>query len=461
MLESIFSSPYFLWPIIILAAALIFSLAVFIHEFGHFTAARLLGLKADVFSIGFGPALWKRQIGKTEWRISAIPFGGYVSLPQLDPDGMKQIQGDHGETLPPAPPWKRIIVAVAGPMGNIVLALFCACCIALFSPPKATGATTTLGYVCKNTSAWNAGLRKGDTILSVNNTPVETWMAFQTECFLSGTTNDVVQITYEREAERHSTQAVLDTQVSPNESIYVVGGCIPGAVRYCVLEVVPGSPAEAAGLQPMDCILTIDGTPFEELDLYSNTPPFPNDKPVTLQLKRGEETFEVTFEPKKLSEEDDTPRFGFLSGLLTNRTLPWMANRGIYEQIKGDVSGIVRILRALTMPKTKGERGRAAKGLGGPLMIFTVLMQVIQMGLWASLGFLRLICINLAFINLLPLPVLDGGHVLFALYALIRRKEISAKVLGYITTAFSILLLLMMVWFLFSDVRRFVLNLFS
>lgn len=461
MLESIFSSPYVLWPIIILAAALIFSLAVFIHEFGHFIAARLLGLKADVFSIGFGPALWKRQIGKTEWRISAIPFGGYVSLPQLDPDGMKQIQGDHGETLPPAAPWKRIIVAVAGPMGNIVLALFCACCIALFSPPKATGATTTLGYVCKNTSAWNAGLRKGDTILSVNNTPVETWMAFQTECFLSGTTNDVVQITYEREAERHSTQAVLDTQVSPNESIYVVGGCLPGAVRYCVLEVVPGSPAETAGLQPLDCILAINGTPFEEIDLYANTPPFSNDKPVTLQLKRGEETFEVTFAPKQLSEEDDTPRFGFLSGLLTNRTFPWMANRGIYDQIKGDVSSIVRILRALTMPKTKGERGRAAKGLGGPLMIFAVLMQVIQMGLWASLGFLRLICINLAFINLLPLPVLDGGHVLFALYALIRRKEISTKVLGYITTAFSILLLLMMVWFLFSDVRRFVLNLFS
>ena len=461
MLESIFSSPYVLWPIIILAAALIFSLAVFIHEFGHFIAARLLGLKADVFSIGFGPALWKRQIGKTEWRISAIPFGGYVSLPQLDPDGMKQIQGDHGETLPPAAPWKRIIVAVAGPMGNIVLALFCACCIALFSPPKATGAATTLGYVCKNTSAWTAGLRKGDTILSVNNTPVETWMAFQTECFLSGTTNDVVQITYEREAERHSTQAVLDTQVSPNESIYVVGGCLPGAVRYCVLEVVPGSPAEAAGLQPLDCILAINGTPFEEIDLYANTPPFSNDKPVTLQLKRGEETFEVTFAPKQLSEEDDTPRFGFLSGLLTDRTFPWMANRGIYDQIKGDVSSIVRILRALTMPKTKGERGRAAKGLGGPLMIFAVLMQVIQMGLWASLGFLRLICLNLAFINLLPLPVLDGGHVLFALYALIRRKEISAKVLGYITTAFSILLLLMMVWFLFSDVRRFVLNLFS
>lgn len=461
MLESLLTSPYLLWPIIILAAAFIFSLAVFIHEFGHFIAARLLGLKADVFSIGFGPALWKRQFGATEWRISAIPFGGYVSLPQLDPEGMKQIQGDHSETLPPAAPWKRIIVAIAGPMGNIVLALVCATCIALFSPPKATGATTTLGYVGKNTSAGNAGLLKGDTILSVNNTPVETWMEFQTECFLSGTTNDVVQITYERETEQYTTQAVLDTQVSPNESIYVVGGCIPGNVRYCVLEIIPGSPAEAAGLQPMDSILAINGTPFEALDLYSETPPFSDDKPVTLQLKRGEEIFEVTFEPKKLSEEDDKPRFGFLSGLLTDRTFPWMANRGIYEQIKGDVTGIVRILRALTMPKTKGERGRAAKGLGGPLMIFAVLMQVIQMGFWTSLGFLRLICINLAFINLLPLPVLDGGHVLFALYALIRRKEISAKVLGYITTAFSILLLLMMAWFLFSDVRRFVLNLFS
>ena len=120
MLETIFSSPYFVWPVSILLASFIFSLAIFIHEFGHFLAARLLGLKADVFSIGFGPALWKRTIGQTEWRISAIPFGGYVSLPQLDPDGMKNLQGEHGEPLPPAPPWKRIIVAIAGPMGNVV-----------------------------------------------------------------------------------------------------------------------------------------------------------------------------------------------------------------------------------------------------------------------------------------------------------------------------------------------------
>ena len=125
-------SPYLLWPLSIVLALFLFSFAVFIHEFGHFLAARLLGMKADVFSIGFGPALWKRTFRGTEWRISAIPFGGYVSLPQLDPEAMKGIQGDHGESLPPAPPWKRIIVAFAGPFGNLVLAAVCAVAIFFF-----------------------------------------------------------------------------------------------------------------------------------------------------------------------------------------------------------------------------------------------------------------------------------------------------------------------------------------
>ena len=104
-----------------IATVLLFSAAIFIHEFGHFLAARSLGFKVEAFSIGFGPALFKWKRGGVEYRIAAIPFGGYVSLPQLDPAGMEKIQGKHGEdadsreNLPDAPPWKRILVAAAGP----------------------------------------------------------------------------------------------------------------------------------------------------------------------------------------------------------------------------------------------------------------------------------------------------------------------------------------------------------
>lgn len=460
MLDAIFSSPYFVWPVSILLASFIFSLAIFIHEFGHFLAARLLGLKADVFSIGFGPALWKRTIGQTEWRISAIPFGGYVSLPQLDPDGMKNLQGEHGDPLPPATPWKRIIVAIAGPMGNVMLALFCAICIAVCAPVEAIGGSTTIGYVKRDSSAWNAGLRRGDTLLSVNETPVATWMAFQTECFLSGTTNDVVRITYERDAQQYTTEAVLDTQVNPSEAIYVVGGVSPGPVMLGISDIAPNSPAEQAGLQKFDIILAINGTPFEQFEQLTDAPLTRDGAPITLRVRRAQEEFDVTLTPQLLSPEEEQPRLGVGLALLGKPQYPWMSERGVLAQIKSDVSSIVRVLRALTAPKVEGERGRAAKGLGGPLMIFAVLAQVVQMGLWASLGFLRLICINLAFINLLPLPVLDGGHVLFASCAVVLRKELNPKVVGYITTAFSFLLIAMMIWFLFADLRRFIINLF-
>lgn len=457
MLNTLFSSPYFLWPVTILLAILLFSLAVFIHELGHFLAARLLGLRADVFSIGFGPALWKRTIRGTEVRISAIPFGGYVSLPQLDPEGMDQIQGNHGETLPPAAPWKRIIVAVAGPFGNVVLAFICAASIFCFAPMDATGGSTEVGYVHKDSSSWNAGLRRGDTILAVNGEPVSTWTNFQTECFLSGSTNDVVQIIYQRDAETFTTDAVLDTKLSATDAIYGVGGLVPGPLEIGVQDVLPDSPAAQAGLQRGDTILMVDNVPLNHLEqLTART----SADPITLQIRRKETTFTTTITPKVFPNASEYPRIGIALTFQAQIHFQWMAERGIYAQMKSDVMSVLRVLEALTMPKTEGERGRAAKGLGGPLMIFSLFIQVIQTGLWVSLGFLRLICINLAFLNLLPLPVLDGGHIMFALYAIIRRKEPSAKVIGRITMVFSILLIGVMIWFLFADVRRFILTLF-
>ena len=122
------------WIPAALAVLLLFGLTVLVHEGGHFLAARWLGLEADVFAIGFGPALWKKKIGKTEYRFNAIPFGGYVSLPQLDPAGMAAIQsGGKGKgkeagaaadapAVPPAAWWKRVVVAAAGPFGNLVFA---------------------------------------------------------------------------------------------------------------------------------------------------------------------------------------------------------------------------------------------------------------------------------------------------------------------------------------------------
>lgn len=453
--------PSLLWPLSIVLGVFLFSLAVFIHELGHFLVARLLGLRADVFSIGFGPALWKCRVGGTELRLSAIPFGGYVSLPQLDPEGMQRLQGDHGETLPPARPWKRVLVALAGPMGNVALALVCAAAICWFAPEGATGASTTVGYVAQNSSAWEAGLRKGDRILAVNGNEVRSWSDFQTECFLAGGTNDVVALTYERAGIRAEARAVLDTQLAEGESIYGVGGVLPGPLELGVGSVTAGSPAERAGIRRGDRILAVDGVPFTQFtQLTQRANPGAT---VTLEV-RGPEVDAVPrtlmLTPERLiSDEDDLlsehPRIGVVVAPIVHQHFQWMAERGIVAQLRSDASGVVRVLSALTMPKAKGEAGRAAKGLGGPLMILGMMVQVVQTGLWISLGFLRLICVNLALLNLLPLPVLDGGHILFALYAMIRRKEVSPTVIGWLTNVFACLLIGLMLLLVFRDSLRF------
>lgn len=459
--------PYLLWPLSIVLGVFLFSLAVFIHELGHFVVARLLGLRADVFSIGFGPALWKRRVGGTELRFSAIPFGGYVSLPQLDPEGMQRLQGDHGEVLPPARPWKRILVALAGPMGNVALAVVCAAAISWFAPEGATGASTSVGYVAQGSSAWTAGLRRGDRILAVNGNAVRSWSDFQTECFLAGGTNDVVTLTYERAGARAEARAVLDTQLAEGESIYGVGGVLPGPLELGVGTVAADSPADRAGLLPGDRILSVDGVPFTQFDqLTRRANPT---AAVTLEVRTpGKDAAPrtLTLTPERLAPiegnpEPERPRIGVTMAMFVQQRFQWMSERGIGAQLRSDASSVVRVLGALTRPKAEGEAGRAAKGLGGPLMILGMMVQVVQTGLWISLGFLRLICVNLALLNLLPLPVLDGGHILFALYAMVRRKEASPKVIGWLTNVFACLLIGLMLLLVFRDVLRFVTRIFG
>ena len=549
-------SPYLLWPLSIVLALFLFSFAVFIHEFGHFLAARLLGMKADVFSIGFGPALWKRTFCGTEWRISAIPFGGYVSLPQLDPEAMKGIQGDHGESLPPAPPWKRIIVAFAGPFGNLVLAAVCAVAIFFFAPDEAIGASTTVGMVEPDSAADQAGIRPGDRILSVNGNTVRSWTDFIVESYLNGGKDATVDVAVQRGEKTLTLSARLDTQPDPNEEVYIIGGLYPGPLDIGIGDVAPGSPAEQAGLRTGDIILTIDGKPFvEHLDLLlarrdptapltltvrnvdepeeaeprsvTLTPTILSDVPahftqppvlglsfrpldVSAQtvtddpaayrlewvvpgspaasagMKPGDQILAVNGQPftslKTLTQREqpelpvtltfrpadggdprtltltpaETPSIGIAISPYVSTHLQWMAERGVLAQLNSDAMSVVRVLKALTVPQNEGEAKRAASGLGGPIMIFSIFVQVIQNGLWVCLGFLRLICVNLALLNLLPIPVLDGGHILFALYAIVRRKEPSARFIAVVTNVFVVLFLCLFAVLIYRDSMRLI-----
>lgn len=348
----------------IVACLLLFSLAIFIHEFGHFLAARLLGVRVDRFSIGFGPALWKKQIGDVEYRISAIPFGGYVALPELDPEGTDTLQGGTDKEAKPIrelPPWKRIIVAFAGPFGNIVLAVVLAVGLSLVPGAHFGEVPAEIGGVYPDGPAAKAGMQVGDKVLAVNGHAVRTWTDMQTE----------IQIVGDKAAEflvcRSGTNVTLSLVAKQEKA---------SGARFILA--------------------------------YSSTNYVAN-------------------------------------------AAAWMPNRNPLRQLEWDAGNIVRILKALATPR---EAKAAASAIGGPVMIAEGLYNQVRRNGWDAMGFLRFLNVNLAMINLLPLPILDGGLILIALIELLFRRKPPKKFMDTVTMAFLYLFLLLFVVLCWRDVAR-------
>jgi len=443
-----------------LAVALLFSLAIFIHELGHFLAAKWFGLKIDTFSIGFGPALWKRKINGVEYKIGCIPLGGYVALPQLDPSGMEKIQGSSDDNkeqaddkqadeqeLPDIAAWKRIIVAVAGPFGNVVLAVLLAFII-YWIPAARTGVVDTcVGTVIETSEAWKAGLRAGDRILEVNGEKVDTWMGMMVENVLAGNSG---KATFKMD--RAGQKITLDIPFTKNEifGIQMLEGVYPES-PCMVGRVMAGFPAEEAKLMPGDLLLSVAGVPAWGVSHFKELIRKNGAAPVDIGVRRGKEILTLRMTPRY---DKDLNQMLLGVQFTDDSAKPWMMFSNPIDQLKWDTMSVVRVLRALVSPKQKGERAAVANSLGGPAMIVIQLYQTVQGGMMDALGFLRMICINLAILNLLPLPVLDGGHVMFSMYEIITRRKPHPKVVSTLVTGCATLLITLMIFLLCRDVFR-------
>lgn len=358
----------------IAACVLLFSFAIFIHEFGHFVAARKRGLKVDAFSIGFGPVLWKKTFDGVEWRISAVPFGGYVAIPDVDPEGTAKAQGSDASSSgqKKATAMDQIIVAAAGPLGNVVLAVVIAVALALIPGARFGEMPAVIGEVPAEGPAYAAGMKSGDKVVSVGGVPVRTWSEMQTEVQISG-----------------------------------------------------GKPTVFAVERYADASAALAGT---------GTP----------------EKKELTVVPKR----DEASGAYFIFALSTTnvaKAAAWMPSRNPLKQLEWDAMSIARVLKALVTPK---ESKAAAQALGGPVMIAQGLYTQVRRNVWDAFGFLRFLCINLAILNLLPIPVLDGSLIMFALYELITRRKLNEKFVNALTKGFMYLLIAAMLFLVYRDSMR-------
>ncbi len=435
---------------IIVMMLFLFGITIFVHEWGHFYVAKKCGLQIEAFSIGMGPALWKKEVDGIVYKIGALPIGGYVSLPQLDPAGMEKVQGDNNETprdtLPDISPWKKIAVAVAGPLCNIIFALFLA--LIVVTLPKNEIADDTgvfIATVEADSDAYEAGLRSGDEILSVNGKTVKSWYDTRVESLLSGGKEQVVELTVQNE-----TDGIRNLKINvnhPEKSAYLIDGAHE-ATPCQIFQTVEGSPAQKAGLQGNDTILKVNGQMVQGTTHFSKIVQENPEAELDLLILRDGEKINIPVTPE-YDEEYESAMIGIHYG--GSQGLPWSLQGNPFKQIYSDSSSIFRLLKALVTPS---ESKQAASGLGGPVSIFQMIFISLQMSMLATLGLIRFININLAVLNLLPLPVLDGGHICFALWEGITKRKVHPKVVASLVNVFAILLLSAMAVLTWRDTDR-------
>jgi regulator of sigma E protease len=425
------------------AVLLLFGAAVFVHELGHFLVARLCGMKVLEFAIGWGPKVFSRKRDGIEYSWRWIPAGGFVKLPQMITS--EALEGKADEEILPAPPLAKILVAVAGPTMNMVFAFVLATVIYLVGLPVAIN-PPIVGHVEENSDEFRKGIQEGDLIVQVDGKTVKSWQDVQ--MFVALARTNVLPVVIERHAKL--TTNYLTANV--NDAIGLKMLNLDARDHPVVAQVQSGSPAEKAGLKEHDRFVSFAGVPVvgqqQLVDVISKR----GGEPSKVVVQRGHEVLSLTVTPKIINEEKKTGRIGVV--LTSDTTLIYRVMKPgpkPWDLISEDWSKTVQTFTALLHHK---ETGVGAKDLAGPVGILTMLAAWVNTDYRLALNFLVLLNVNLAILNLLPIPVLDGGHILLACIEKIRRRPINPRIIEYTTTVFAVLVISFMLYVTFFDVQR-------
>ncbi|MEO8206989.1 MAG: RIP metalloprotease RseP [Chthoniobacterales bacterium] len=445
--------------LICLEVVLIFNLLILVHELGHFLAARWRGLVVEKFAIWFGKPIWKKTIGGVEYSLGSIPAGGFVALPQLAPMDMIEGEKEHDRTkLPPATVIDKIIVAIAGPLFSLGLAFVFAVIVwGVGKPVSEMEMTTVVGYVLPDGPAAKAGIQQGDRIVSVDGHAVTQYAGMgnvgrSIMWNIAQSRTPIVPIIIERNGQQIPLQ--VEPVTPPHEglgrrNLPQIG--IAPAQTPLIAKTMKNSPAEEAGLQRGDFVLTAYGQKLLSLIALSELiEKHKADEPVTLEIRRGEKTFPVTLTPRLLSSEknpgDKKLRVGIEWDFEGKNVI---IHPNPFYQVVDSVTTMWATLSAVA--QNGGIKLQHLSGPVGIMRVYYVLFQKTD-GWRAALWFSVVLNVNLALLNMLPIPMLDGGHIVLAVIEGIRRRPLNIRTLEVVQSAFGILIIGFMLYVTFFDV---------
>ena len=433
-----------------------------LHELGHYLVARWCGVKVLRFSIGMGKVVYSRKFGKdqTEWAISALPLGGYVSMLDSRAQDLSDLpESELRREFTRQSVWRRIAIVAAGPLANFLVAIVLYAGLFMHGIEEPS---SKLGPVAEQTAAYMAGLRSGDTVEAVNGKPVASWSELRWELIQATLDKQAARIDVRR-PDRGVQEATVPTASLTEADLEgdVLGklGLTLARSAPTLMEILPGGAAARAGLQKNDQILAIDGKPVQDVGAIIDTLSRAPGQTLQLQLLRNGQdlTLSITPEAVQAAGAGGAVTVGKIQAKLGQVPDMIVVASGPFSAV-GKAATKVWDTSAMSL-KMLGKMitGQVSlKNVTGPITIADYAGQTARIGLVSYLSFIAFISISLGVMNLLPIPVLDGGHLLYYSLEVLTGRPVPERV-GEIAQRLGIgLLLTLMVLAVFNDVLRLI-----
>ena len=428
----------------IVVAFLVLGIIVVIHELGHFLVAKLFKIKVETFSVGFGPRLVGFKYGNTDYRISAFPLGGYVKMAGENPG--ESVTGAPDEFMS-KPKWQRFLVAAAGPAMNVLLAVGVLTGLFMYGTeiPRFAEGEAVIGAVEANSPAQTAGIQDGDKILSIDGKENPNWDEVEARVMING--GQTIPLVVSRDGKRIET-SLSPVRQGPNDAGF--SGMRPKSQATNVIgRIEGGSPADTVGLKPGDEIIAVDGINLKESgrgvsDIVQNST---NEK-FSITILRDGKTTDVTVAPM-LRDGRRLIGVGWLpfETVMVKENFSGALSRSIDKNMEYGTL-IFKVLGKLV------RREISTKSVDGPIMIMKQTSDFWQLGIGPTLQLMAMISLNLGLMNLLPIPILDGGVMLLLLIEGLMRQELSLAFKERMIQVSFVFLLTLMVFVLYNDVVK-------